>query len=61
MLALSGAGGEIGAICSVIAAFIAPITYVITEGKLDSKALEMLSESAKEASQAVRSRDDFEQ
>ena len=57
ILALSGAGGEIGTVCSVVAAFIAPITYVLTEGRLDAKALEMISESAKEASKAISPND----
>ncbi len=50
ILALSESGGEIGTICSAVAAFVAPVTYVLTEGRLDAKALELISESAKKAS-----------
>lgn len=57
VFALSGVGGDIGAVCSVVAAFFAPIIYVITEGKIDSKALLMLSESACKASEIVKNKD----
>ena len=52
--ALSGIGGDVGTVCSVVAAFSAPTIYVITEGKIDSKALLMLSESASKASEIVK-------
>ena len=52
--ALSGLGGSVGTICSIVAAFFAPIIYVIPEGKIDSAALSMLSESAQKASEIVK-------
>lgn len=52
--ALSGIGGDVGEVCSVIAAFSAPVIYVITEGKIDREALLMLSESVLKASEAVK-------
>jgi predicted PurR-regulated permease PerM len=55
--ALSGLGGSVGTICSIVAAFSAPIIYVITEGKIDSAALSMLSESAQKASEIVKNKE----
>lgn len=55
--ALSGIGGEVGTVCSVIAAFCTPIIYVVTEGKIDSAALSMLSESAQKASEIVKNKE----
>lgn len=55
--ALSGVGGNMGTICSIIAAFCAPVIYVVTEGKIDSAALSMLSESALKASEIMKSKD----
>lgn len=52
--ALSGFAGEIGTLCSVAAAFIVPVSYVVTEGRIDAKALEMLSESSKKASEVLK-------
>lgn len=54
--ALSGVGGDMGTICSVVAAFCAPVVYVVTEGKIDREALLMLSESALKASEIVKSK-----
>ena len=51
--ALCGVGGNIGTICSVVAAFCTPVIYVVTEGRIDSKALLVLSESAKKASEIL--------
>lgn len=56
VFALSGSAGDIGTLCSVIAAFITPITYIITEGKIDAKALEGISESAKAASEILNTK-----
>ena len=48
----SGMLGDLGTALTVISAFAAPIAYVITEGRIDAKALSMLSEAAKEASES---------
>ena len=53
VFALSGAGGEIGTLCSVVASFSAPVIYVITEGKIDAKALTMISESVDKVSEII--------
>ena len=55
VFAFSGVGGDVGAVCSVIAAFSAPIVYVVTEGKIDEKALSMISESADKVSEILKS------
>lgn len=57
LFALGGIGGDVGTVCSVVAAFFAPIIYVITEGKIDSKALSMLSESARKASEIAENKE----
>ncbi len=58
VFALSGAGGEIGSVCSVIAAFSAPVIYVVTEGRIDAKALSMISESADKVSKIIENKDE---
>jgi len=57
VFALSGVGGDVGSVCSIIALFSAPVIYVITEGKIDAKALSMLSESADKASDIMKNTD----
>jgi uncharacterized protein (DUF697 family) len=43
--ALTGVGGEIGEICGVIAAIIAPVVYIIVEGNIDAKAVQLITEA----------------
>ena len=43
--ALTGIGGEIGEICGIIAAFLAPVTYIIVEGNIDAKAVQLIKEA----------------
>ena len=52
-VALSGVSGEIGSICSLIAAFATPVCYVVTEGKIDAASLRMTSDSLKKASEIL--------
>ncbi len=49
----SGMLGDVGSALAVISAFVSPAIYVITEGKIDQKALSMISDAAKEASECV--------
>lgn len=56
--ALCGVAGEVGSICSLIAAFAVPICYVVTEGKIDAAALDMIAQSAKKASEILGSTDE---
>jgi len=55
-MAFGGNMGEFGSICSLVCAFAAPVCYVVTEGKIDAKALEIMSESAKKASEILDSK-----
>lgn len=38
-ISLSAMGGKVGLVCAVISAIIPPITYIITEGVVDAKAV----------------------
>lgn len=43
--ALTEVGGEIGAICGIVAAIIAAAVYIITEGNIDAKAVQLIKEA----------------
>lgn len=43
--ALTEIGGEIGAICGILAAILAPVVYIIVEGNIDAKAVELITEA----------------
>lgn len=38
-ISLSAMGGKVGLVCAVISAIIPPITYIITEGVIDARAV----------------------
>lgn len=40
--ALTGLGGEIGAICGIIAAVASAIVYIVVEGNIDAKAVQLI-------------------
>ena len=44
--ALTGVGGEIGAICGIIAAILAAVVYIIVEGNIDAKAVQLITDAA---------------
>jgi hypothetical protein len=44
--ALTEIGGEIGSICGILAAVIAPIVYIIVEGNIDAKAVQLITDAA---------------
>ena len=44
--ALTEVGGEIGAICGIVAAIIAAVAYIIVEGNIDAKAVQLIKEAA---------------
>lgn len=46
--ALTETGGKIGAICGIIAAFAAAAVYIIVEGNIDAKAVQLVTEAATE-------------
>lgn len=43
--ALTEVGGEIGSICGILAAVIAPVVYIIVEGNVDAKAVQLITEA----------------
>lgn len=43
--ALTEIGGEIGTICGILAAILAPVVYIIVEGNIDAKAVELITEA----------------
>lgn len=46
--ALAELGGEVGAICGIIAAIASPMVYIIVEGNIDAIAVELATEATKE-------------
>jgi hypothetical protein len=40
-------GGNIGAVCGIIVTCLAPVIYIITEGVIDAKAVQMTADSVK--------------
>jgi drug/metabolite transporter (DMT)-like permease len=43
--ALTEVGGEIGSICGIVAAVFAAAVYIITEGNIDAKAVQLITEA----------------
>lgn len=43
--ALAELGGEIGTVCGIIAAIASPLVYIIVEGNIDAKAVELVTEA----------------
>ena len=46
--ALAEIGGKIGAICGILAAFVSAAVYIIVEGNIDAKAVQLITEGVKE-------------
>lgn len=51
--ALMSVNGEIGIIAGMVVAVLPTIVYVITEGKIDAKAVGMISEDISEVTEGV--------
>lgn len=51
--ALMNVNGEIGIIAGMIVAVLPTIVYVITEGKIDAKAVGMIAEDISEVTESV--------
>ena len=43
--ALSELGGTVGTVCGIIAAIVAPIVYIIVEGNIDAKAVQLTKDA----------------
>ena len=44
-ISLSSLDGKIGVVCAIISAVIPPITYIVTEGIIDAKAIDLTIEA----------------
>ena len=44
-ISLSQLGGKTAIICAVISAIIPPVTYIITEGVIDARAVHLITEA----------------
>lgn len=58
-ISLSQLGGKTGVICAIISAILPVVTYVITEGVIDAKAVDMSAKAAKEVITLVKDPDGY--
>lgn len=58
-ISLSQFGGKLGAICAIISAVIPPVTYIITEGVIDAKAVNLSAEAAQQVITLVKDPDGY--
>lgn len=58
--ALVGLGGNVGTICCVIGAIITPLIYVLTEGSIDKKAVQLTEESIEEIIEIINKQKETE-
>ena len=58
-ISLSQLGGKTGVICAIISAIIPVIAYVITEGVIDAKAVDVTAEAAKQIITIVKDPDGY--
>ena len=56
--ALAELGGEIGAICGVIAAIASPLVYIIVEGNIDAKTVTLGKEITSEVVEILKGSND---
>ena len=58
-ISLTQLGGKIGVVCAVISAVIPAVTYIITEGVIDAKAVNLGAEAAQQVITLVKDPDGF--
>lgn len=58
-ISLSQLGGKWAVICAVISAVIPAVTYIITEGVIDAKAVDLTAEAAKQIITIVKDKDGY--
>ena len=58
-ISLSQLGGKVALICSIISAIVPALTYIITEGIIDAKAIDMTAEAAKQVITIVKDKDGY--
>ena len=58
-ISLSQMGGKIALICSIISAVVPALTYIITEGIIDAKAVDVTKEAANQIITLVKDPDGY--
>lgn len=58
-ISLSQFGGKTAVICAVISAIVPAVTYIIAEGVIDAKAVDLTAEAAKQIITIVRDKDGY--
>ena len=58
-ISLSQMGGKIALICSIISAVVPALTYIITEGIIDAKAVNLSKEAAQQIITLVKDPDGY--
>lgn len=58
-ISLSQLGGKWAVICAAISAVIPAVTYIIAEGVIDAKAVDLTAEAAKHIITIVRDKDGY--
>lgn len=58
-ISLSQFGGKVSVICAIISAVLPAVTYIITEGVIDAKAVNLTAEAAKEVITIVKDKDGY--
>ena len=58
-ISLTQLGGKIGIVCAVISAVIPPVTYIITEGVIDARAVNLTAEAAQQVITIVKDKDGY--
>lgn len=58
-ISLTQLGGKIGVICAIISAVLPAVTYIITEGAIDAKAIDVTAAAAKQIITIVKDKDGY--
>ena len=58
-ISLSQMGGKVALICSIISAVVPALTYIITEGIIDAKAVNLSKEAAQQIITLVKDPDGY--
>lgn len=58
-ISLSQFGGKVAVICAIISAVIPPVTYIITEGVIDARAVNLTAEAAQQVITIVKDKDGY--
>ena len=58
-VSLTQLGGKIAVVCAIISAIIPAVTYIITEGVIDAKAIDKTAEAVKEVYTIIKDKDGY--